>query len=163
MANDNDTVLVPVPRRYLEVVYRALADAMSQDNASTVSSHPLPSTPSSTLDPYATWTKNEIRQLRKTVLTSTARALLDLTAERRGDWVTLSELVEKAGRPSDAVRAALGGFTQLCRRQFHKPHGSIGQYSWPVRVEWKGQNASVTETRYRMLPEIAQWWLEAPR
>lgn len=148
---DDEIVNFPVPKRYLSVVIRALADAMREKDISL---------PSSSTHPGQTgqgeWTKDEIIRLKHEIRNQTVLLLLNLTCERAGEWVDLSEICKKAGRTQRQAQGDLAGFTQLVKRRF----GKNGQNNWPVEVKW---GLSPEEpTRYSMQhPDIARWWREA--
>ena len=144
----DEIVNFPVPRRYLPVVIRALADAMDDG----VPAPPVPTPHSAS---YGGWTREEIRQLKREVQNPTVLALLNLTAERAGEWVSLSEVQEKAGRTRFEARGDLAGFTQLVKRHFSatKPEGT-----WPVMFDWRPSPDRETRAVYSMPPDIASWW-----
>jgi len=148
MSEDNYTdeiVNFPVPKRYLPVVIHALADAMR-------ASPNIPLGQNS----HGEWTKDEITRLKHEIRNQTVLLLLDLTSERAGEWVDLSEICKKAGRTQRQAQGDLAGFTQLVKRRF----GKNGQNNWPVEVKW---GLSPEEpTRYSMQHlGIARWWREA--
>ena len=144
---DVEIVNFPVPKPYLPVVIRALAEAM--EAASSPSSRP-PLPPSQ----HNEWTRDEIRQLKRELRNQMVLLLLTLTAERAGEWVSFDEVREKAGRTLREAMGDLAGFSQFVKR-----FGKAGQEEWPVETKW----GTPTEgpTRYRMQPNIAQWWQEA--
>jgi len=103
------------------------------------------------------WTKEQIAELKRTVDNPTVRTMLNLVAERQGDWVALGEIEERLARSSEGIRADLAGLTRLCYKRFGKkgPNTDV----WPLYIDWRESADSVT--RYRMPEEISQWWLEA--
>jgi len=144
-------VLVPVPVRYLEAVYRALAHAGGDEPV-------IPPEASAEPGSHRAWTKDEIATLRRELGNATVLTLLNLTAERPGEWVTLSEIEHKAGRSHAEARGDLAGFTRLIKRVFAtKPTGA-----WPVLFEWKPSPDVETRAQYRMPPDIALWWNTDP-
>lgn len=144
-------VLVPVPARYLEVVYRALADAMGDGPV-------LPPEVSAEQGSHRPWTQDEIATLKRELGNATVLTLLNLTAERAGEWVTLSEIMHTAGRSHAEARGDLAGFTRLIKRLFAtKPTGA-----WPVLFEWNPSPDVETAAQYRMSLDIAQWWNAGP-
>lgn len=144
--SEDEIVQVPVPRKYLRVVYAALHEAWVEDSQET--------TASTSGTARRGWTKPEIERLKLAITNDTVRALLDLTADRPNEWVTYDELCTKSDRDWAAVRGDLAGFSQLLRRQFNRE----SRDSWPVEVEWA---TNETPTRYRMPPNLARWWNEA--
>ena len=144
---DNEIVLVPVPKRYLAVVYQTLNEAWVEDSAGN-------STSTANGTALGGWNKLEIGKLKKAVKNETVRAMLDLTASHAGDWVAYDDICSTVGRDWAEVRGDLAGFSQLLRKRFSRE----GRDKWPVEVEWK---TSETPTRYRMPLYIARWWNEA--
>jgi hypothetical protein len=144
---EDEIVNVPVPVRYLSVVYQALNEAWVEDTASS------PAAPSGE-SLRRGWTKPEISKLKKTIKNETVRAMLDLTADRAGEWVNYADICAAVDRDWTAVRGDLAGFSQLLRRKFNKE----GRDKWPVEVEWA---TAETPTRYRMPLNLARWWNEA--
>jgi hypothetical protein len=144
--NDGDEIITfPVPKRYLPVVIRALANAMEETSPPPVTGGPKG------------WTEEEIVQLKATLRNQTVRLLLHLTAAQPGEWIGFPLLCEKAGRTQRQVMGDLAGFTQLVKRRFGKIGG--GQDIWPFEVEWGSPPEK--PTRYRLPPSIAQWWQTA--
>lgn len=143
-----EIVQVPVPRRYLDVVYRALADAMGSEavNSDSIAVEPLAMARGQR--GHKQWRKSEIQQLRKLIRTATPRALLDLTTERPNERIPLTAVRERAGRTHEQARADLAGLTQLVRRHFDRDN-------WPVHIEYaEGGYASY----YCSSEDIARWW-----
>jgi hypothetical protein len=140
-------VLVPVPARHLDAVYRALAHAMGDEQV-------IPPKPS----PQRGWTEDEISKLKRELRNATVLTLLNVTAARAGEWVTLSEIEHRAGQSHAQARGDLAGFTRLIRREFAtKPTGA-----WPVMFDWKPSPDVETRACYCMSPDVAQWWNASP-
>src|SRR5260221_3829245 len=101
------SVNVLVPKHLVGAVYRAVADI--------VEGRVQPSSPSRTLlgDRFQWWGKDQIVQLKQEVRNPTVISLLNLTAERAGEWVSYDEIYEKAGRTARQAQGDLAGFTQL--------------------------------------------------
>lgn len=144
-ASEGDIVNVPVPVRYLSVVYQALNDAWLEEAAVNGASSQVGSA-------LRGWTRADIGKLKRTNKNPTVRAMLDLTAARAGEWVTYDDVCAVAGRDWPVVRGDLAGFSQLLRRKFSKE----GRDKWPVEVEWRASG-----TRYRMPLALARLWSEA--
>lgn len=145
--SDDEMINFPVPKRHWAVVVRALADVMG-DTPPPVSS--LPPNQSRQMG----WTKDEILHLKDKVRNPTVITLLNLTAERAGEWVDFSELRKATGRTLREAMGDLAGFTRLV-----KSLGKTGQDGWPIEVKFGVEPQE--PTRYRMQPNIAQWWREA--
>jgi hypothetical protein len=144
----SEIVQVPVPRQYLDTVYRALADAMADTSSAAPSGSVLPTQHGrSSVVP---WNRDEIKQLRQAIRTKTPRSILDLTTAQPGKRVSLRDVENHAGRTYPQARADLAGFTQLVRRKF-------GRDNWPFSVEWLPGGFA---TYYCDSAEIAQWWIE---
>jgi len=144
---DDEIVLVPVPKRYLAVVYQTLNEAWVEDSAGS-------RTATANGTARGGWNKTEIGKLKKAVKNATVRAMLDLTATHSGEWVTFDDICAAVNRDWAVVRGDLAGFSQLLRKKFSRE----GRDKWPVEVEWK---TSERPTRYRMPLYIARWWHEA--
>ena len=138
------SVTVLVPKHLVGTVYRAVADIVEGKFP--------PSLPSRPDERFQWWQKDEIRQLKQEVSNPTVLALLELTAQRAGLWVTFDEIFQRAGRSPRQAQGDLAGFTQLIKRHFKQ---NIKGY-WPVEIETTGK-----PIKYRMPPEVAQYWKEA--
>jgi hypothetical protein len=148
----DEIVQVPVPRRHLTAVYRALAESMG-----TAAGTPPPTVPPTLMGgnqqlPVVPWTAADLKRLKEMIRTPTPRVVLDMTTERLGERIPLQAIAKRAGRTRDQARADLGGLTQLVRRRF-------GRNNWPFEVEWMEGGFA---TYYCESPEIARWWKEAP-
>jgi hypothetical protein len=144
-ASDDEIVLVPVPKRFLPLVYQTLNEAWIEEPAEVAA-------PTPTTTVLRGWNKTDIAKLKRTVKNPTVRAMLDLTAAHAGEWVTYEEICSAADRDWAAVRGDLAGFSQLLRKKFSKE----GRDKWPVEVEWRQSG-----TRYRMPLALARWWNDA--
>ena len=140
----DELVALQVPRRYYEVVIRALADAIADDNDSATSVGPSDDGASANRG----WDEESIASLKQKVQNPTVRLLLDTTANQPDQWLRFRDLMQLAQRTYGEARGDLAGFTQLIRRQFERDN-------WPLQFE----SSDDGQLRYRMSPQIAQWWL----
>ena len=138
-------VSVLVPKHLVGAVYRAVGDIV--EGKFPASS--LPSAPSD--DRFQWWPKDHVVQLKQEVHNPTVLALLNLAAERAGEWVSFDEVHHKAGRSVRQAMGDLAGFTQLIKRHFKQ---NVEGW-WPVDIR------SGTPLGYRMPPEVARYWKEA--
>ena len=104
------------------------------------------------------WTREEIERLASLITSPFNLRLLDICAERPGEWVSLSD-VREAGSAEEQARwpqarfgaGALGGLTQRVRREF-------GRGNWPMEYEYVTGGDS---RRYRFSRDVALWWSAA--
>ena len=125
-----DIVMVPVPRKYLEVVYRAMGEAgVQQDQPETAKNTPAASENSGDSD----WSPEElIRAYRESP--PPMRTVLNRLAENAGEAVTGSELVEEVYGDEDSrgyrkLPGALGAFGRRVKNRY-------GKSSWPFTSRW---------------------------
>ncbi len=157
-------VYVPVPERDLPAVWRVLADAHAADAESapnapaeaestpkTPADVPPAETPSSTSGNPAYWNEERIATLKRENQNVNSAALLDLVADRAGEWVTFTDFTQATGRRHGEVNGDLGSLSRLARRLF-------GMKTWPMVVKWSAEKSAAI---YRMPPEIAAKWKEA--
>lgn len=147
VAND-EIVSFPVPKRYLPVVIRALADAMETGITLLPPATPEFVPASDGNEVSGGWTKEEIAKLKQRLQNPTVRMLLDMTAAKPEHWFGFKDLMSAAKRSYGEARGDLAGFTQLVRRTFERE-------AWPLQVEWSDEEGQV---RYRMDPAVADWW-----
>ena len=117
---------------------------------------PAPKPPATPTGRRVNWTHmTSLRKLRKALNDPVTLALLNLTAQRAGQMVPLSDVLRQAGYV-DRKKAmiALGVLTKTIKREFNLP---AEKAEWPVErhVSAEGQ------TNYRMTPEVAQAWLQS--
>lgn len=160
---EGEIVQVPVPRRYLPAVIRALAQAMGADGAG--GAVPEARAFAATGEPFSNfnlpantgggglreqaWTTTELATLRQLVSNKPAAlAMLQLTAARPGEAVSFKAVYETAGVSRESARAGLAGLTKLIRGKFNRNN-------WPTNFEWDG------EAHYRMSAEVAAMWSQA--
>jgi hypothetical protein len=146
-------IAFPIPEEQYEAVLAAVLKALGEGGP--------PETPSQTAPVHAAlgkgdpeWSRNEIGELKhNSELHKSARTLLELTAAKPGEKVTIPEIMEASGRTHGGVRGDLSGLTKLIKREF--PSRTLGY--WPVRITFDPSG----KAEYVMRPEIAEWWNEA--
>ena len=143
---DDDIVMVPVPRRLLMTVYAAMT------NAATERGGPALARLEETVDvpTQGPWTASMVRRLESELDNPAIRALLTHLAEQAPQSLTFKEAVQVAGIESNVLRAQLGSFSKITKRLFEKA-------IWPMQVRY----AEGGEAIYLMDPKVAEWWLEA--
>ena len=154
VAEQEEVVTVPVPRKYLGAVYRALAEvipATAPDGVAGPTASVSDGTDGSENDEPGTngYTEAKIRRLKKHISNSAVRKALDAVANAGSEGITFAGLMAATDRPFGGLRADLAGLTKLCKRLFGKTA------SWPFDV-WYDDEAT-----YYMNPQVAQWWMEA--
>jgi hypothetical protein len=151
MNESNEIVHVPVPRQYLDVVYRSIADAMKSDSGNYSDERFKDVGAINQQLSANVWTESEVQRLKKVISNPTPRALLDLTTADVNEVFTFTDVYERAGRTHAQARADLAGFTQKLRKQFDKE-------KWPVQVEVTTSGLLA----YRCIDEdFARWWQDA--
>src|SRR5947209_558877 len=124
--NETDEIVsFPVPKKYLTIVIRALANAIDSDTALASSSaaysggqaFPWPIEPR---DAYRTltWNEDNMKTLRSRLRAQAAIVLLNLAADRPNERVYFSEIVKKSGRDHSHASADLGVMTKTIKKQF---------------------------------------------
>jgi hypothetical protein len=144
-SEDFVNVSVLVPKHLVGAVYRAIADIVEGKTPSTASTSTLG-------DRFQWWGKDQIVQLKQEVHNPTVLSLLNLAAQRAGEWVSYKDVYTATDRMEGQARGDLAGFTRLIKKTF--PQNKEGL--WPVEV-------SVIENQlhYRMPHDVARNWLEA--
>jgi hypothetical protein len=85
--------------------------------------------------PVIEWTTADLVALGR-VANPTTRTTLDLCAERSGDAVSLTEIVDAAGITRSAARGQLAGLTMVMKRRF-------GRRNWPFVIKWNVDGSTV--------------------
>lgn len=136
---EDEIVMVPVPKKHLGVVYRALAQIPEKQ--------PIKSAWRSG-DPAA-WPEDKIATLKRELKYPGARAAIELSAERAPEPISIRAVETTSGRTQKEVSADLGALTKLLKKLFQSD-------VWPMRAEWAagGENAMY----YVMDPEVARLW-----
>lgn len=143
--DQDDIVMVPVPRSALGAVYKALGEYLG------------PATGSSERVQVANngeWSEAEVRQVCFALTSLPAQQIFRCVAAARGKLVTYEAMAKAAGLAIDELRTQLAWFSKRCK-------GVRGVNEWPIELlrepgKPKGQHCS-----YRMPPRIAEWWLKA--
>lgn len=93
------------------------------------------------------WTADMIERLRSEIdRYPAAKAVLDQTAARPGELVSLTQIEHASGVSRDRFKPELGAMSKVAKRLFdHKV--------WPVQATQGGDGMY-----YVMPPRIAQWW-----
>ncbi len=155
---EDEVVMVPVPKRHLQVVFAALASAMAKPNASDV---PRVDDASEAVKvggarPAGRWSELKVQALEAELNPKTfpgARTLFTMCAERSPRPVTFADASRRAGLGDKQLRGELGALTKVAKRVFH------GDLSWPIAVRY----GDAGEAHYSMDPIIATWWLAASK
>ena len=157
---DDEIVTVPVPKRLLLVVIKAMAEAMEPEGTS------LTETVEATVaEPTAMakgveaapidWTDaGNMKRLRKGLNSKVAVKLLDMTAARPGVKVPFEEIYKAAGyTETRRAGSSLGSLTKVIKRNF----GLTYEKSvWPVEHHWAANDDA--QYSYLMLPDVAAAW-----
>jgi hypothetical protein len=144
-AEDDDIVMVPVPRSALGAVYRALGDFLGRP-ASLVELVQVANN--------GEWSEADVRQVCLALTSLPAQKTFRCVAAAHGKLVTYEAMANSAGLAVDELRTQLAWFSKRCKRV-------RGANEWPIELvrdpgKPKGQHCS-----YRMPPRIAEWWLAA--
>jgi hypothetical protein len=141
---EDEIVMVPVPKGMLGAVYVALGNATAAQMA--------PGQVEETVEVrgQGSLTAAMVRRLESALDASALRSLITYLAEQSPDEVTFREAVQVAEVESNSLRAQLGSLSKLTKRLFEKA-------IWPMYVRY----AEGGEASYSMDPKIAEWWLEA--
>ena len=153
--------LVPVPQKYLKLVYQTLARAMAETDRSAPpkgDSEMTTTAPtrSGTL-PFQTrigitWTPANLEKLSKGIRCPAPRKMLDMTAAQPGRPVYFKDLPPELDQLERQTRAQIGTLTKVIKREFNVGYDAA---NWPVDVKWDEDNALMY---YIMDEEIAQRW-----
>lgn len=146
----DEIVNFPVPKRFLPVVVRALADAMEKGSTLLPPASPEPSA-STAGETNKGWTKDDVVKLNMLLQNATVRKLLEMTTAAPQQWVGFKDLMDAAKRSYGEARGDLAGFTQLIKRNFDRE-------LWPIEAEWSDEQGQV---HYRASRDVASWWKAA--
>lgn len=141
----DEIVQVPVPRMYLEAVYRALADAAAPKP------EPGSAIPSPKELTQRAWTADEISRFKARNPYGVAATIMDLACAEVGRRVPLDEVERVADMPHTKARGQLGGLTKFLKREFHRTN-------WPFGVTYDTLGHALY---YVTSNEIAKAWREA--
>jgi hypothetical protein len=141
---DDEIVMVPVPRSLLMRVYAAMGNAATEQGALAQAEETVE------VPGQGPWTATRIRRLESVLDSSALRALITRLAEQAPEELTFKEAVQAAGIDSNLLRAQLGSLSKISKRLFEK-------IIWPMEVRY----AEGGDAIYSMDQKIAEWWLEA--
>lgn len=79
----------------------------------------------------------------------TVLAAMELCSSRPGEWISIRDVEERAGRTPPEVKGDLAGLTMMVKRRF-------GRSNWPFDVEWGAGGQE--NAYYRMDSSIAAVW-----
>jgi len=144
---DDEIVMVPVPRSLLMKVYAAMGDAATAPGALARVEETVE------VAGQGAWTASMIRRLESALQHPRNPALgtfITRLAEQAPRTLTFQDAVQAMGIKGNVLRAQLGSLSKVSKRLFEK-------IIWPMTAEY-GEGG---EAIYSMDPKIAEWWLEA--
>jgi hypothetical protein len=144
-AEDDDIVMVPVPRSALGAVYKALGDCLGDH--STLVERVLVAN-------NGEWSEAEVRQVCFALTSLPAQKTFRCVAAARGKLVTYEALANAAGLAIDELRTQLAWFSKRCKRV-------RGANEWTIELVRDPGKPKGKHCSYRMPPRIAEWWLVA--
>jgi hypothetical protein len=142
---NEEIIMVPVPRSALRRVYEAIASPAEQ---AAKSGALIPVAPVLT-GSQSEWTADLISRLDAELTYPGVRVLLTLAAERAPRPITFAEAAAAAGVQETQLRGQLGALTKIVKRLLG------GSRTWPLAVRF-GDNG---EAIYTMDRQVAEWWL----
>lgn len=152
--HESDLVQVAVPREHLLAVYGLLAqlgEASQEADTPYWGGAGAPPAPS-------TWSVADLQRFASTPSTTstTIGKVLDLLAEKPGEYFSTSVLEEKTGVPRSKLKGAFSALT----RHLKKHYKGLG---WMLEWKWGPDLGAghLAETHYRLTPEQAARWKEA--
>jgi hypothetical protein len=140
---DEEIIMVPVPKSRLAAVYAALNPAASQ----AVAAQPEESVE---IPGQGTLTASIVGRLEAEVSNPGIRTLVTRLAKQAPQSLTFRDAVQLTGMESNILRAQLGSLSKISKRV-------LGYTIWPMQVRY----AEGGEAIYLMDPKVAEWWLEA--
>jgi hypothetical protein len=143
---DDEIVMVPVPKSRLGAVYTALA------NPATEPSPPAKAEEAVEVVGQGTWTASDIGRLEAELAIPAIRAFIMRLAEQAPRALTFQEAVLVTGIEANRLRAQLGSLSKLSKRV-------LGRTTWPMSVRWVEGGGAL----YSMEPKVAEWWLTAAK
>lgn len=141
-----DTVLIPVPAQqaafFIEVRDRILSGDLSLgDLTGDVDASTMIVVPD-----QGRWSEEMLAKLEDRLTYPLVRRLLEICADRPGEWVSKSEIDDIGGTGPYQLRNELSAFSKLTRRLF-------GDVIWPI--EWMKSDEGYL---YRMPSGVAAVW-----
>lgn len=101
--------------------------------------------------PDLPWTEDDYGRLAEVVSNPTVVAALELCSKSPGQWVSIRDVEEHAGRTQHQARADLAGLTMMVKSRF-------GRSSWPFEGQWEAGGPG--QIYYRMTEDQAEMWLK---
>lgn len=152
-----EVLYVPVPRRFLPLIYGTLAEAYKSDAAEESQGVETPKDPRAASDPLV-WTKEEV-----------VRAYREATAPQRAVFNYLAA-EERAGQAVPALELAHAVYADYSDEEaWGKLNGTLGGFGTKVAQKYHKLEWFFSATRpdprshivYNMKPKIAAWIREA--
>ena len=142
---NDEIVLVPVPRSMLGAVYRVLGNPAKSEDLESASDSGV------SVFEQGRWTEPMVQRLEGELdQASPVRGLITLVASLSPKSLTFGEAVSELQVESNVLRAQVGSLTKATKRLF-------GRATWPMSVRY----GDAGEATYSMEPEVADWWLKA--
>ena len=148
--------LVPVPVRYLSIVYRALADELSvgvQARPEPIKAQPGADDPpflDEATHRYRSFSKSELVQLKRELHPGSAvLVMLNDCAAQPGKPLGLDEIARRAGVSIQKARGQVSALTKHCNRLFQNR-------LWPVQGHWG--LGGIKQMSYEMPQGTAELW-----
>lgn len=99
--------------------------------------------------PAVTWTSDDLARLAQ-MANATTLAALDMTSEEADAFVSLTDLIARAGRTRPQAKGELAGLTMIVKRRF-------GRSNWPFQVSWAV--GGDPQAFYSMTAQTAELWV----
>lgn len=154
--NDDDLVLVPVPRPYLTDVYRLIGQLSAQGMFNN--DLPEDEEDGSASDGEASeWTLGDLDGLNNDPRVSFQRiaTIMDVLAKVPGQHVSTTGLSQETGLSRREIRGALSGFSRALNNAY-------GYIAWPFTFKWGAPSAGTGqegEAYYTMDAVTAKRWV----
>ena len=142
---DDEIVMVPVPKSQLMIVYAAMVKAATEGA-------PAQADEKVEVPGQGELSAAMVSRLESELEIPAIKVLITRLAEQAPNSLTFKEAVQAAGVESNVLRAQLGSLSKTSKRLFKVT-------IWPMAVRY----AEGGEAIYSMDPKIAEWWLEAAR
>jgi hypothetical protein len=167
MPENEEIVTVPVPARLLPVVYRALSEAMRDENTrATQNGQALPAVQRNGALDFTD--VSNCRRLRAGLtspgLVNKVVQMLDHLASRADQWESFADIAHAVGRTRDQLQGDSRSLTRVIKRVFdndrcngNDPFSGHDASDWPIKLDWAREGDS---QRYYMMPlDVARAWL----
>ena len=160
---DDEIVTVPVPKRLLPVVIKAMAEAMKTEGTSVTETveatvaEPMAVAKGAEAAPIDWTDAGNMKRLRKGLNSKVAVKLLDMTAARPGIKIPFEEIYKAAGyTETRRAGSSLGSMTKILKRDFGPTYEKS---DWPVEHHWAANDDA--QYSYLMLPDVAAAWKQS--